>query len=68
MRQLRTITQVAADLGIAVYRIKYALETNKVPGPTQRVGNLRVFTPRDVERIRKHFEGRKPSRWSYESR
>jgi|LakMenEpi03Aug12_release.lakeMendotaPanAssembly.Ray.scaffolds.fasta_scaffold4052169_1 hypothetical protein len=62
MKSLRTINQVAADLGIAVYRIKYALETNKVPGPTQRVGNLRVFTSRDVERIRKHFEGKSPGR------
>ena len=56
MKDLRTINQVAADLGIASYRIKYALETNKVQGPTQRVGNLRVFTTMDVERIRKHFE------------
>lgn len=62
MKDLMTIGQVASATGIPCYRIKYAIENQMIPGPSERFGNLRVFTKKDVDRIRKHFEGKKPSR------
>jgi len=62
MKDLMTIGQVATTTGIPAYRIKYAIENLKIPGPSERFGNLRVFTKKDVDRIRKHFEGTKASR------
>ena len=62
MKDLMTIGQVATTTGIPAYRIKYAIENLKIPGPSERFGNLRVFTKKDVDRIRKHFEGTQPSR------
>ncbi len=62
MKDLYSIGQVAQQTGIPTYRIRYAIENLKISGPSERFGNLRVFTKKDVERIRKHFEGKKPSR------
>jgi len=63
MKDYLSIGQVAQETGIPAYRIKYAIENLKIPGPSERFGNLRVFTKRDVERIREHFEGnRTPGR------
>ena len=62
MKEFMTIGQVATATGIPAYRIKYAIENLKIPGPSERFGNLRVFTKKDVEKIRKYFEGKKPSR------
>jgi DNA-binding transcriptional MerR regulator len=62
MKDLYSIGQVAQQTGIPTYRIRYAIENLKVAGPSEKFGNLRVFTKKDVERIRKHFEGKRPSR------
>lgn len=62
MKDLYSIGQVAQQTGIPTYRIRYAIENLKVPGPSERFGNLRVFTKKDVEKIRKHFEGKGPGR------
>ncbi len=62
MKEQMTIGQVATATGIPAYRIKYAIENLKIPGPSERFGNLRVFTKKDVERIRKHFGGKGPGR------
>ena len=62
MKDLMTIGQVATATGIPAYRIKYAIENLKVAGPSERFGNLRVFTKRDVERIQEYFEGKGHSR------
>ena len=59
MKDLMTIGQVATATGIPAYRIKYAIENLKVAGPSEKCGNLRVFTKKDVEKIRKHFEGKR---------
>lgn len=56
MKDYLSIGQVAQETGIPTYRIKYALETLKIPAPTGRFGNLRVFTRKDVERVRRYFE------------
>ena len=62
MKNFRSIGQVAQELGIPAYKIKYGLETLKFPAPTTRFGNFRVFTKKDVERIRKYFAGQQPVR------
>lgn len=62
MKEQMTIGQVATATGIPAYRIKYAIENLMIPGPSERFGNLRVFTKQDVARIKRHFEGKKPGR------
>jgi DNA-binding transcriptional MerR regulator len=62
MKNYQSIGQVAQELKIPAYKIKYALETLKIPAPTNRFGNLRVFTRKDVERIRKYFAEQQPVR------
>lgn len=62
MKDYLSIGQVAQELGIPAYRIKYALETLKIPAPKNRFGNLRVFTRSDVDRVRKYFEGQQSAR------
>jgi len=62
MKDYLSIGQVAQETGIPAYRIKYALETLKIPAPTNRFGNFRVFNRKDVERIRKYFAGQQPVR------
>lgn len=60
MKDFLSIGQVAQETGIPAYRIKYALETLKIPAPTNRFGILRVFTRKDVERVRKYFQSQPP--------
>jgi DNA-binding transcriptional MerR regulator len=60
MKDFLSIGQVAQETGIPTYRIKYAIENLKIPGPSERFGNLRVFTKKDVEKIRRHFEALRP--------
>lgn len=57
MKDYLSIGQVAQITGIPTYKIKYALETLKIPAPKNRFGNLRVFTRQDVDRVRKYFAG-----------
>jgi DNA-binding transcriptional MerR regulator len=61
MKNAMSIGQVAREIGIPMHRIKYAIECLQIPGPSERFGNLRVFTPADVQRIREHFKGNKKS-------
>jgi len=49
-----SMSEAAKAAGVASYRIKYALETRKLPEPG-RVGGRRFFTSEDVERVRQHF-------------
>jgi DNA-binding transcriptional MerR regulator len=51
---LFSMSEAAKATGVAPYRIKFALETHKIPEPG-RVGNRRAFLPDDVELIRTHF-------------
>jgi DNA-binding transcriptional MerR regulator len=55
MKDFLSIGQVAQETGIPTYKIKYALETLKIPAPTERFGHQRVFTRKDVDRVRKYF-------------
>ena len=66
MKDRYSIGQVAQQIRVPTYQIRYAIENLKVAGPSEKFGNLRVFTKKDVERIRKYFEGKRPSRRSDE--
>jgi DNA-binding transcriptional MerR regulator len=50
--------EVARLVGQKAYRINYLLSTGAIPEPALRIGNRRVFTPDDVERVRRAFEER----------
>ena len=51
---LFSMSEAAKATGVAPYRIRFALETHKIPEPG-RVGGRRCFTTEDVELIRRHF-------------
>ena len=50
-----TTTEVAKVLGIPYWRIVYAHQSGKIPEPTLRIGNRRVYLCEDVLRLAKHF-------------
>jgi DNA-binding transcriptional MerR regulator len=54
---LFSMSEAAKATGVAPYRIKFALETRRIPEPG-RVGGRRCFSPDDVELIRRHFAAR----------
>lgn len=49
-----SMSQVAAAVGVASYRIKYALETGALKEP-QRLAGRRCFQLEDVEMVRRYF-------------
>ena len=51
---LFSMSEAAKATGVAPYRIKFALETHKIPEPG-RVGGRRCFTTEDLELIKRHF-------------
>lgn len=57
VQMLFSMGDAARAAGVATYRIKFALETHKIPEPG-RVGGRRCFTTEDVELIRRHFAAR----------
>jgi hypothetical protein len=54
---LLTLAELSRSTGIPYYRVVYAHQTGAIPEPP-RVGNHRVYTPEDVERVREHFAQR----------
>ena len=55
MRAHLSLKDVSRLLGLKPYRIAYAISVGLIPEPACRVGNKRVFRPKDVERIANHF-------------
>jgi DNA-binding transcriptional MerR regulator len=55
IRKHYLLKDVARKLGIKPYRITYALSTRLVGEPSLRIGNKRVFSPEDVDRLAAHF-------------
>jgi DNA-binding transcriptional MerR regulator len=53
MVQLYLISDVSRLLGIPAHRIAYQYMTRKIPEPQLRMGNRRVFTIADVQRVAK---------------
>jgi DNA-binding transcriptional MerR regulator len=49
-----TLNEVAQLTGIPYYRIYYGHYTGRIPEP-KRVGRNRIYTEKDVEKIKEHF-------------
>ena len=60
--EYRTIGAVAAELGVPRWRLAYLIERGDVPGPSLQVPGRRLFTDRDVDRIRRALAGRAATR------
>jgi DNA-binding transcriptional MerR regulator len=61
MKNIFSIGEVARDVGVPVFRIKYAITNGRIEAPKERFGSMRVFTGKDVQRIRKFFKNSNPS-------
>ena len=52
-QQLFLISDVSRMLGVPAHRIAYQYMTRKLPEPSLRMGNRRLFTLADVQRVAK---------------
>lgn len=52
-QQLFLISDVARMLGVPPHRVAYQFMTRKLPEPSLKLGNRRVFTLADVQRVAK---------------
>jgi len=55
MKQHYLLGEVSKALGRKPYHVTHVLTTGKVPEPALRIGNKRLFTVEDVERLARHF-------------
>ena len=55
MKQHYLLGEVSRALGRKPYHVTHVLTTGKVPEPALRIGNKRLFTAEDVERLARHF-------------
>ncbi len=58
MQQYYTLSDVVKILGLKPHVITYAITSGHLPEPPVRVGNKRIFTEEDVERMALHFHVR----------
>jgi DNA-binding transcriptional MerR regulator len=52
-QQLYLMSDVSRLLGVPAHRIAYLFMTRKLPEPQLRLGNRRVFSRSDVQRVAK---------------
>lgn len=50
-QDLYLISQVADRLGVPAHRVAYLLMTRKIEEPKLRMGNRRIFTDEDAQRV-----------------
>lgn len=55
MQQYYTLGDVVRILGLKPHVVTYAITSGHIPEPSVRVGNKRIFTTDDVERMALHF-------------
>ena len=55
MQQYYTLGDVVRILGLKPHVVTYAITSGPLPEPSVRVGNKRIFTTDDVERMPLHF-------------
>ena len=58
MKDQMLLNEVAIELGLLPYQIAYELTCRRIPEPTQRINNKRIFTRKDVDGIKKYFAGK----------
>ena len=51
-----SLGEVAQKLGVAPFRITYAISTGHVPDASARFAGRRAFSEGDLDRLRSHFE------------
>ena len=59
-QELLSTVAVARLIGVAEHRLVYAYRTGKLAEPTHWVGGQRVYTARDVRRVRQYFQNKRP--------
>ena len=52
-QQLFLISDVSRMLGVPAHRVAYQYSTRKLPEPALKLGNRRVFTLADVQKVAK---------------
>lgn len=57
-RSMKTLTELAADLNIPYYRIKYAHLSGKLQEP-EKVGGIRIYSRKMIDKVRAYFAGSK---------
>ena len=57
--QLRTTKEAAKEAGCSYTQLQSALFNEKLKEPATRVGSHRLFSPKEIETIRKYFAERK---------
>ncbi len=62
MKKHFLLNEAAKLVGVPGYRISYAIANGHLPEPEERLNNHRLFTARDIERIRKHFAGQQAAK------
>jgi hypothetical protein len=55
VQQYYTLGDVVRILGLKPHVVTYAITSGHLPEPSVRVGNKRIFTTDDVERMALHF-------------
>lgn len=55
MQKMYSLKDVAKLLEIRSHRVGYAVSSGAVPEPDLRLGNKRIFTSEDVNRLAEHF-------------
>lgn len=58
MQQYYTLGDVVRILGLKPHVVTYAITSGNLPEPPVRVGNKRIFTREDLERMALHFQVR----------
>ncbi len=58
MKNHYLLNQAAKKVGVRSYQIAYAITQGYLPEPELRVSHQRLFTEKDVERIRTYFTNR----------
>ena len=55
LTDLIPIRDAARQIGVAIWRLRYAAETDRIPTP-RRFGHNLVLTPAQLEVVREYFE------------
>ena len=56
------LNEVARLVGVKAHKIHYALGNGYLDEPTERINNKRIFTTKDVSRIRDYFANKATAR------
>ncbi len=55
MQKYYSLKDVAKLLKVRSHRVGYAVSSGAIPEPDLRLGNKRIFSTQDVQRLAEHF-------------